>query len=86
MTTTYFQGNYLHPQHISVGSILMNEKGEVCCHHFFTKDLKGYWADEKLDDFYILMRETLKPNETLEHALERGLMEEFGQPPSSSII
>lgn len=56
----------------------MNEKGEVCCHHFFTKDLKGYWADEKLDDFYILMRETLKPNETLEHALERGLMEEFG--------
>ena len=54
----------------------MNEKGEVCCHHFFTKDLKGYWADEKLDDFYILMRETLKPNETLERALERGLMEE----------
>ena len=56
----------------------MNEKGEVCCHHFFTKDLKGYWADEGLDDFYILMRETIKSNESLEQALHRGLKEEFG--------
>lgn len=78
METTYFQGNNLHPQHISVGAVLVNKKGDVCCHHFFTKDLKGYWADEKLDDFYILMRETIEPNETLEHALARGLREEFG--------
>ncbi|KKT83778.1 MAG: hypothetical protein UW81_C0011G0009 [Candidatus Giovannonibacteria bacterium GW2011_GWC2_44_9] len=78
MATTYFQGNYLHPQHISVGGILANKKGEICCHHFYTKNLKGYWADEKLDDFYILMRETLEPDETLEHALYRGLQEEFG--------
>lgn len=56
----------------------MNEKGEVCCHHLFTKDLKGYWADEKIDDFYILMRETIEPNESFEKALHRGLMEEFG--------
>lgn len=75
---TYFQGNNLHPQHISVGAILVNEKGEVCCHHFYAKDLTGYYADENLDDFYILMRETLHPNETLEGALQRGLMEEFG--------
>ncbi len=78
MKYTYFQGNSEHPQHISVGGILVNEKGEICCHHFFTKDLKGYWADEKLDDFYILMRETIEPNESLEHALHRGLKEEFG--------
>lgn len=78
MKPTYFQGNSEYPQHISVGGILLNEKGEVCCHHFFTKDLKGYWADEGLDDFYILMRETLEPNESLEHALRRGLQEEFG--------
>ncbi len=78
MSATYFQGNNLHPRHISVGAVLINEKSEICCHHFYTKDLKGYYADEKLDDFYILMRETLKPNETLEGALERGLMEEFG--------
>lgn len=78
MKPTYFQGNSEHPQHVSVGGILLNEKGEVCCHHFFTKDLKGYWTEEGLDDFYILMRETIEPNESLEQALRRGLREEFG--------
>jgi hypothetical protein len=78
MVTTYFQGNKDHPQHISVGAVLMNDRSEVCCHHFRTKDLKGYWKDQSLDDFYLLMRETLEPDETLEHALDRGLMEEFG--------
>ncbi len=78
MTGTYFQGNSLHPQHISVGAVLVNEKGEICCHHFYTKDLEGYYKDEGLDDFYILMRETIEPNETLEGALKRGVMEEFG--------
>lgn len=78
MHTTYFQGHSLHPQHVSVGGILMNEKGEVCCHHFHTKGLKGYWAEQKFDDAYLLMRETIEPNETLEHALHRGLQEEFG--------
>ena len=74
----YFQGNSEHPQHISVGAIVLNDKNEVCCHHFFAKDLKGYWVEEELDDFYLLMRETIRPNETLEQTLERGLMEEFG--------
>ncbi len=78
MPGTYFQGNSLHPQHISVGAVLVNDKGEICCHHFYTKDLKGYFTEEGLDDFYILMRETLEPNETLEGALNRGLKEEFG--------
>jgi ADP-ribose pyrophosphatase YjhB (NUDIX family) len=31
-----------------------------------------------LDEFYLLMRETVEPNEPLEHAAHRGLMEEFG--------
>jgi len=56
----------------------MNDKGEVCCHHFKTKDLKGYWKEQGLDDFYLLMRKTLEPGEPLEHALDRGLAEEFG--------
>lgn len=78
-TPTYFQGNSKHPQHISVGAILVNDKGEVCCHHVHTKDLKGYWADEIHEgDFYLLMRETPEAEETLEHALWRGLVEEFG--------
>ena len=78
MKGTYFQGNKEHPQHLSAGAILVNDKGQVCCHHFFAKDLKGYWTDEGLDDFYLLMRETPEPGESLESAVTRGLMEEFG--------
>lgn len=78
METTYFQGNSEHPQHISVGAVLRNDKGEVCVHHFLAENLKGYWVEEKLDDFYVLMRETLETNESLESALHRGLKEEFG--------
>ncbi|MEK7117959.1 MAG: NUDIX hydrolase [Patescibacteria group bacterium] len=76
----YFQGNSEHPQHISVGAVVLNDKGEICCHHFDSKkfDFKGYWKDQNLEDFYILMRETIEPNENLESALHRGLMEEFG--------
>lgn len=78
MAGTYFQGNKDHPQHVSVGVILVNEKGEICCHHFTKSLIKGYWADEDIGDFYLLMRETIHPDETLEHAAIRGLMEEFG--------
>jgi len=76
----YFQGNSAHPQHISVGAVLLNDKNEICCHHFDSErfDFKGYWKEQGLEDFYILMRETMEPNETLEKALHRGLMEEFG--------
>ena len=76
----YFQGNSKHPQHISVGAVLLNDKNEICCHHFDSRrfDFKGYWKDQGLEDFYILMRETIEPGETLEKALHRGLMEEFG--------
>ncbi len=78
MKPTYFQGNYLHPQHVSVGAVLVNKNGEVCAHHFLTKDLKGYWSEEGIDDFFILMRETVEPGESLEATLHRGLQEEFG--------
>lgn len=75
---TYYQGNASHPQHLSVGAILINAADEICCHHFFAKDLRGYWTGEGLDDFYLLMRETPEPGESLEAALARGLREEFG--------
>jgi ADP-ribose pyrophosphatase YjhB (NUDIX family) len=76
----YFQGNSKHPQHISVGVVLINDKNEICCHHFDSQksDFEGYWKDQGLENFYILMRETIEPGETLEKALHRGLMEEFG--------
>ncbi len=38
----------------------------------------GYWTDQGLTDFYILMRETPESNESLEATLHRGLEEEFG--------
>lgn len=74
----HFQGNKDHPQHVSVGAIVVNGKGEVCCHHFTDADLEGYWPNEGLNDFYLLMRETVSQDETLERALTRGLKEEFG--------
>ncbi len=75
---TYFQGVSEHPWHLSVGAVLMNEKGEVCHHHFTDALTKGYWPDEGCIDFHLLMRETVHPNETLEEAVHRGLVEEFG--------
>ena len=79
-TTNYFQGNSKHPQHISVGAVVLNDKNKICCHHFDSKtfDFKGYWKDQHLEDFYILMRKTVELGETLENTLYRGLMEEFG--------
>jgi ADP-ribose pyrophosphatase YjhB (NUDIX family) len=74
----YFQGNKDHPYHISVGGVVLNGKNEIMVHHFEREDLPGYWPDLGINDFYILMRETINPNETLEEALHRGLMEEFG--------
>lgn len=74
----YYQGNSAHPRHLSVGAILVNEKNEICCHHFADNTLKGYWPDLGIDDLYILMRETPELGESIESAIARGLMEEFG--------
>lgn len=76
--SNYYQGNSTHPRHLSVGAVLVNERGEICCHHFVDNILKGYWPDLGIDDLYLLMRETIEPGETLEETLHRGLLEEFG--------
>jgi len=64
----YFSGYCGLPNHLSVGAAVMRN-GKVCCHYFAEK--AGY------KDFYILMRETIDPGETIEQTLERGLAEEF---------
>ena len=73
----YFQGNAKHPRHISVGAVMRNHEGLIRVHHFPKDVAHGFWKGIGITDFYILMRESLEPNETLEHALVRGLQEEF---------
>jgi 8-oxo-dGTP pyrophosphatase MutT (NUDIX family) len=69
--SNYFQGTDLKPYHLSVGAILFNKEGKIACHHFIDHpNLKG--------EVYILMRETIEEGETIEEALSRGLLEEFG--------
>ncbi len=53
----------------------MNEKNEIACHYF---EKFSHRAMGEFDNFYLLMRETIEPNETIEYCLSRGLMEEFG--------
>ncbi len=66
----YFIGTKKKPYHLSVGAVLLNKLGEIAVHHF----PKG----QKNPEFFILARRTLKPNQSLETALARGLKEEFG--------
>lgn len=75
MNQNYFQGTPDNPYHISVGAVVRNNEGKVCCHYFDSLTVKSIGT---LENFYLLMRETIEPNETIEQCLSRGLMEEFG--------
>ncbi len=62
-----------HPYHLSVGAVLVNEKNQIASHHYRKRPAYPDWPA-----CYVLMRETVKNGESLEHALHRGLKEEFG--------
>lgn len=70
----FISGTPEFPYHISIGAVLLNEKNEVCVHHFSSITLEGKTAK----NFYILMRETPEPNESIVATVHRGLLEEFG--------
>jgi len=70
MKLHYFIGTKCFPHHLSVGAVLMNAKRQVYCHH-----LRNV---QKKTELFFLMRETVRPNESLEQTLRRGLKEEFG--------
>lgn len=72
--TSPFHGTREYPYHISVGAVLVNEKGEVATHYFREFSHFGVRAM----DFYLLMRESLEAGESIEACLGRGLLEEFG--------
>jgi ADP-ribose pyrophosphatase YjhB (NUDIX family) len=63
-----------NPFHVSVGAVLQREDGKVCCHRFGDVPVNPI----RPHNVYLLMRETIEANESLEAALARGLMEEFG--------
>ena len=73
--SNHFQGTAKSPYHISVGGIVLNKEGKVACHYFESLNHKGVRI---IKDLVLLMRETVEENETIEEAVHRGLMEEFG--------
>lgn len=77
--TNHFQRSKEYPYHISIGAIVVNKNKEVCCHYFKSLSVPDFG---NFEDFYILMRETIEPNETIEECLARGLTEEFGATAS----
>lgn len=70
----YFRGTAESPYHISIGGVLVNDKKQIASHHF--EHISS--AEWNFKDIYLLMRETIEPNESIEIALSRGLMEEMG--------
>ena len=75
MIQNYFQGTIDHPYHLSIGAVVRNEEGNICCHYFEKFSVKGMGTFE---NFVLLMRETIEQHESIEECLARGLMEEFG--------
>lgn len=72
----FFKSTKESPYHLSVGVVLVNENKEVACHYF--DEFQSPTDPERHFDFYILMRETVEPGESMEDAALRGIMEEFG--------
>lgn len=80
MKERLFVGKTDHPQHVSVGALVVNEEGKICCHKFskeYLRENSQLFKDIKTN-MYLLMRETLKNGEILEDAVIRGCEEEFG--------
>lgn len=70
----HFQHSAEYPYHLSVGAVVLNDNDEVAVHYFSSVSRGG----RTYTDIYILVRETLELNESLEEALGRGLAEEMG--------
>lgn len=66
----YFIGKKGQPFHLSVGAVVLNDARQILC---------SYFSKVKNNcDVYCLMRETVRPNTSLEENVKRGLKEEFG--------
>jgi len=72
-----FQASKEIPFHISVGVVLTNDDGLICC-HLFKKGTLPFESEGGVSDLYLLVRETIENNETIEKAVARGILEELG--------
>jgi hypothetical protein len=68
------------PFHVSVGALVVNDEGKIRVHHATKEKTKEQYLLKLggLPEVYLLMRETLQDNESLEDAVNRGVYEEFG--------
>lgn len=66
MMKNLFKDTKETPYHLSVGAVLYNKKSQVAC-HYFKKFVVPDGNDHAypLDDFYILMRETVEAKKYL---------------------
>lgn len=73
MQNSKFAHTKENPYHLSVGAVVQREDGQVLC-------LSAGGDVHGMGDFrgYLLMRETVEDNESLEDAVARGMTEEFG--------
>ena len=78
--TDLFKHSEASPFHISVGAVLVNDEGKVLVHKMVRRSMPDSLIHTigNLNEAYILMRESLENGETLDQAVTRGLMEEFG--------
>lgn len=78
--TRYRYQNPNRPYHLSVGALVFDDERNICVHRY-----ESHNAPEGilhlfggLDVVYLLVRETVHDNESLETAVLRGVSEEFG--------
>ncbi|MBP6868921.1 MAG: NUDIX domain-containing protein [Candidatus Pacebacteria bacterium] len=78
--TPLVQHSERNPFHISVGAVVVNSEGNIMVHTLSADSVPKDIADVLggLDTAYILMRESVEDNESLEEAVLRGIQEEFG--------
>lgn len=69
-----FETSAENPYHLSVGAVIRNADGKILCHNYGDLNINPF----RPKNIYILMRESIEENETVEQALIRGAREEFG--------
>lgn len=69
--SNYYIGDRVYPFHLSVGAVVYDDEKRIAINHF--KNVLN-----SPQSFYLLMRETLCPDESLEQGVARGLKEELG--------